>query len=116
MYNFIQLIQLGDSVEQSLFEKKASEISSQIELIQYKIDLSAGKGSAKRMIELMSKMNVSLLSGIESLSQTASAICFPANKSCICTRACLPRVLPRKCCKQSSTLCSWRSVNVMPLP
>jgi len=52
-----QLIQLGDSVEQSLFEKKASEISSQIELIQYKIDLSAGKGSAKRMIELMSKMS-----------------------------------------------------------
>ena len=61
----LQLVQLGDSVEQSLYEKKASEISSQIELIQYKIDLSAGKGSAKRMIQLMSKMSVSLLLSIE---------------------------------------------------
>ena len=58
--HFFQLIQIGDSVEQSLYEKKASEINSQIELIQYKIDLSAGKGSAKRMIQLMSKMSVSL--------------------------------------------------------
>jgi len=48
-----QLLQVSSVVEQDLFSKRMAAVTTQIEFIQYKIDLNQGKGSSAELIAKM---------------------------------------------------------------